>query len=63
MLEARVAKARIRGISINCRGEIEEEDAGLATWLPVPAGLGSAINDATFALIRWNLTSLPISDE
>jgi hypothetical protein len=52
MLDARVANAWIRCMSINARGDIAGEGAGLATWLPVlevldPAALASAVDVAT----------------
>jgi hypothetical protein len=57
MLDARVAKAWIRRMSINARGETEGEgeSAGLATGLPGPdtAAFGSAIDVAT----SWPLSS------
>jgi hypothetical protein len=52
MLEARVASAWIRRMSINARGDTEGEGAGVATWLPAPdpAVFASAIDVATLRL-------------
>jgi hypothetical protein len=36
MLDARVASAWIRRMSIRARGDIAGEGAGVATWLPEP---------------------------
>jgi hypothetical protein len=49
MLDARVANAWIRRMSINARGDTEGEGAGLATWLPEPdsAAFASAVDVAT----------------
>jgi hypothetical protein len=50
MLDARVASAWIRRMSISARGDIEGEGAGVATWLPVPDPdvLASAVDVATY---------------
>ena len=52
MLDARVASAWIRRMSIGARGDIAGEGAGVATWLPVPdpAVLASAVDVATLRL-------------
>jgi hypothetical protein len=52
MLEARVASAWIRRMSIKALGDIEGEGAGVATWLPAPdpAAFTSAVDVATLHL-------------
>jgi hypothetical protein len=52
MLDARVASAWIRRMSISARGDIAGEGAGVATWLPEsdPAVFASAVDVATYRL-------------
>ena len=65
MLEARVASAWIRRMSMSGRGDNEGEGAEVATWLPDPGtvALASTVGIAMSCLIRRISASVPRFDE